>query len=75
MIEEGSEQDGERVRGGGKGGGGGEKREEEKKSTPWLSGVESMKKQRVTINNPVGCSPERLHVCYEPNNDVIGPWK
>lgn len=51
------------------------KREEEKKSTSWPSGVESTKKQRVTINNPVGCSPERLHVCYEPNNDVIGPRK
>lgn len=51
------------------------KRDEEKKSTSWPSGVESTKKQRVAINNPVGCSPERLHVCYEPNNDVIGPRK
>jgi len=50
----------------------GGRRGEEKKSAPWPSGVESTKKQRVTINNPVGCSPERLHVCYEPNNDVIG---
>lgn len=57
--------------------GGEEKRRrgEEKKSISWPSGVESTKKQRVTINNPVGCSPERLHVCYEPNNDVIGPRK
>lgn len=33
------------------------------------------KKQRLAINNSVGCSPERLRVCYEPNNDVIGPRK
>jgi len=52
-----------------------ERGKREKECTPWPSGVESTKKQRVTINNPVGCSPERLHVCYEPNNDVIGPWK